>query len=156
MIPASHFFSTPALRQTVNFVVYGPAHLFRAAWLAGAQDYLKEPWQPDELFLRLRGPQPPFLEWNWMERRLRLEGGSLGLEDGTRAKLSPAESELLRILVQRRGTVVSRGVMGWAASCSQGRVVDTLVARLRHKVQSLVGVDVDPIPGVRGLGYRLP
>jgi len=156
VVPASHFFSDPALRHTVNFVVYGPAHLFRVAWLAGALDYLKEPWQPEELFLRLRGPRPPFLEWPWMGRMFRLEGILLSLEGGPVAKLTPTEAELLRILVQRRGTAVSREILGWAASCSQGRVVDTLMVRLRHKIQTLTGVESDPIPGVRGLGYRLP
>ena len=130
--------------------------LFRASWLSGAQEYLREPWLPDELFLRLRGPRPAFVEWTWRDRWLRLEGCSLTTDGGLRVKLSPTEAELLRILVQRRGTAVSRGILGWAASCSSGRVVDTLIARLRRKLQDLIGVEDDPVPGVRGLGYRLP
>lgn len=155
-MPAKQFFSTPDLRQNHNLVVYGPAHLLRAAWLSGAQDYLREPWDPEELFLRLRGPQPPFVQWVWMDRRFKLEGVSLKREDGHKVRLSPTEAGLLRILVQRRGTTVSRGVLGWAASCSTGRVIDTLVGRLRRKLQDLAGVDDDPISGVRGLGYCLP
>ena len=156
VVPAAVFFSLPDLRQTTELVVYGPAHLFRAAWLAGAHDYLREPWEPEELFLRLRGPLPSRMEWVWAGRRLRLEGLVLSLDDGLRAKLSPTEADLLRILVQRRGLAVSRTVLGWAASCSTGRVVDTLVARLRRKIQGLVATDDDPVLGVRGLGYRLP
>ena len=140
----------------MNLVVYGPAHLFRAAWLSGAQEYLRDPWQPEELFLRLRGPRTPFVEWTWGNRGLHLEGRSLVADDGTKTRLSTTEAELLRILVQRRGSAVTRGVLGWAASCSGGRVVDTLVARLRRKLQDLIGVEDDPILGVRGLGYRLP
>jgi len=140
----------------LNLVVYGPGHLFRAAWLSGAQEYLKEPWQPDELFLRLAGPRPPFVEWTSHGLTFRLEGLRVSLEDGRCVELSAAEAELLRILVQRRGMAVSRGILGWAASCSPGRVVDTLVARVRRKLVVLSGHDTNPLPGVRGLGYRLP
>ena len=156
MVPAAVFFALPNLRQTTDVVVYGPPHLFRAAWLAGAHDYLREPWQPEELFLRLRGPLPSHVEWVWADRSFRLEGLVLSLDDGPHAKLSPTEADLLSILVQRRGLAVSRAVLGWAASCSAGRVVDTLIGRLRRKIQGLVATDADPIPGVRGLGYRLP
>ena len=48
--PAQAFFSTPQLKR-LHVLVYGPAHLMRAAWLAGASDYLKEPWTAEELFL---------------------------------------------------------------------------------------------------------
>lgn len=137
-------------------MVYGPPHLLRAAWLGGAQEYLREPWQAEELFLRLRGPNPPWVDWSWGDRAFRLEGRVLSLESGLRVRLSPAEAELLRLLIQRRGMAVSRPVLAWVAGCAEGRVVDTLIARLRRKVQGLAGMDDDPFPGVRGLGYRLP
>jgi DNA-binding response OmpR family regulator len=149
------FFSLPELRHTTDLIVYGPPHLFRAAWLGGVVDYLREPWQPEELFLRLRGPLPSRVEWVWQDRKVRLEGLVLALDD-LRTKLSPTEADLLKILVQRRGMAVSRAVLGWAASCSAGRVVDTLVARVRRKLQGLAATEEDPIVAVRGLGYRLP
>jgi len=157
--PASLFFSTPELRRgtgRTNVLVYGPGHLFRAAWLAGALDYLKEPWTEEELFLRLGGPSPGWLEWTWLGSRLRLAADQLSLENGARESLSPGEAEILRVLVQRQGTPVSRAVLGWAAACEEGRVVDTLVGRVRAKLRTLVGTDSNPIVSVRGLGYRLP
>lgn len=156
MVPASVFFGQPGLRKVSSLVVYGPPHLFRSAWLSGVLDYLREPWQPEELFLRLRGPRPAFLEWSWGGLPLKLEGQLLSCGRSERTKLTATEADLLRTLVMRRGLTVSRIVLGWAASCSQGRVVDTLMGRLRRKIQRLTGVDDDPVPGVRGLGYRLP
>lgn len=156
MVPVTHFFAIPNLRKRMCLVVYGPQYLFRSAWIAGAQEYLKEPWEPEELFLRLEGPRPPFVEWKTQGCTLRLEELTVTREGGPKVALSSAEAEFLRVLVQRRGVAVSRPVLGWAASCSSGRVVDTLVARLRRKIQELLGCDEDPIPSVRGLGYRLP
>lgn len=134
--------------------MYGPAHLFRGAWLAGVNDYLKEPWSPDELFLRLRGPAPAWLEWQASGMACRMEGLQLvrGAEGVT---LSGSEAAVLRVLVQRRGTPVSRAILGWVAGCSEGRVIDTLVARLRKKLEA-VGADDHGLVAVRGLGYRLP
>ena len=158
VVPVSAFFSTPLLRQGkgMDLIVYGPAHLLRKSWLSGVRDYLKEPWLPDELFLRLRGPLPTSLKWSWGERLLSLNAMTVAADTGFQIKLSRTEADILRLLVQRQGVTVSRNVLSWAAECSSGRVVDTLVARLRRKLQSVTGLQDDPIPSVRGLGYRLP
>jgi DNA-binding response OmpR family regulator len=156
-VPAAHYFAEATLRrgpESVNVFVYGPPHLFRVAWLAGARDYLRDPWTVEELYLRLRGPCPPSVEWALQGRTFRLEGRYLAESEGGKARLSQAEAELLRLLVQRRGTAVSRAVLGWCAACSEGRVVDTLVGRVRRKL-SLLGAQ-ESVISVRGLGYRLP
>jgi DNA-binding response OmpR family regulator len=158
VLPAEQFFSQRQLRsgpEAVDLLPYGPAHLFRAAWLSGAQDYLREPWQPDELFLRLKGPRPPKLTWAVGAGTLSLEGCRLaGPTDAV--KLTSVEAELLRILVQRRGVAVSRAVLAWGAACSEGRAVDTLMGRLRIKVQRVSFPGAAVPEAVRGVGYRLP
>ena len=156
MVPAALFFSTPTLRQTAAFpvLVYGPDYLFRSAWLSGAWDYLREPWTSEELFLRLRGCAPSVVQWTVAGRICRLEGRKLVAEDSG-VRLSAAEAELLRLLALRRGSVVSRTVLAWAAGCLEGRVVDTLIGRLRTKMERL-GLPRDLIASARGLGYRLP
>lgn len=158
IVPASQFFSIPDIRRgpsAANVLVYGPEHLLRAAWLSGARDYLRDPWSVEELYLRLRGPSPAFVEWDSGGRVFRLEGRHLtcGPEPGVR--LSVGEAGLLKILVQRRGLPVSRSVLAWTAGCSEGRVVDTLISRVRGKLKAL---DYGPqeLMTVRGLGYRLP
>ncbi len=69
--------------------------------------------------------------------------------------LSRTEADLLRILVQRQGQVVSRSVLSWAAQCSGGRVIDAIMVRLRRKIRAVTSSDDDLIPSVRGLGYRI-
>jgi DNA-binding response OmpR family regulator len=159
VLPADQFFSHPELRRgpgALELVAYGPDHLFRASWLAGALDYLREPWSVDELFLRLRGPQPGITRWETGSERAVLEGSVLSAGGQRSVKLSPAEAEVLRLLVQRRGMPVSRTVLAWRARCSSGRVIDTLVGRLRAKLKN-AGPGGAVVPeAVRGVGYRLP
>lgn len=156
VLPTEQFFSIPEVRRTAgaSVVPYGPAHLLRAAWLAGALDYLKEPWTAEELFLRVRGPQPPVLAWTTAGVDLVLEGSTLA-SDTSGVHLSPAEAGVLRLLVLRRGLAVSRAVLAWEAGCSPHRVIDTLVGRLRTKLRRLAPLAAGPEP-VRGVGYRLP
>jgi len=159
VVPEGLFFSRPELRRGPGLdrtIVYGPPEGFRPAWLAGILDYLKEPWDPEELYLRLRGPIPPFVAWSWGTKSLRLEGTSLSGPGLAGIRLSAAEAGILGLLVQRRGAVVSRAVLAWAAACTPGRVVDTLVARVRTKVRRAAGESGDPVMSVRGLGYRIP
>ena len=136
-------------------LVYGPAYLMRAVWLSGAVDYLKEPWDPEELFLRLRGPRTPAVVWAVRHQELRLEGAALTV-DGRDVELSGAEAELLRLLVKRRGTPVPRRILAWVAGCNESRVVDTLVARIRKKIRHALGTPGRYIVAVRGVGYSFP
>lgn len=152
--PASLYFSTPELKRHPAALVYGPPHLLRAAWLAGVLDYLKEPWEPEELFLRLRGPRAAAVSWTFQGRELRLEGHAISTAAQT-VRLSITEAELLRLLVKRRGTAVPRHVLAWAAGCSERRVVDTLMARLRRKLAALEEPGAR-IVAVRGVGYTFP
>jgi DNA-binding response OmpR family regulator len=127
----------------------------RAAWLAGASDYLKEPWTTEELFLRLRGPRSAVVDWSWQRHALRLEGTTLSTE-GPAVELTAAESEVLRMLVERRGLAVPRRILAWAAGCSDGRVVDTLVGRIRLKLRRATASAARSITAVRGVGYQFP
>lgn len=158
VVPAGPWLADPGLRRRTpaDVVVYGSEENFGPAWRTGILDYLREPWQPEELFLRLRGPESPTVVWDWAGKSLRLDGNEFSTAEGDRVRLSSAEANLLRILVRRRGLPVSRGVLAWAAGCSSGRVIDTLVGRLRNKLRPILAADA-PLPvSVRGVGYRLP
>ena len=128
----------------------------RSAWLSGVQDYLREPWTEEELFLRARGPRLTSVNWTWAGKRLHLEGRTLVAEDGVKVRLPATEALILGLLVQRRGQPVARNILAWEAKCSPDRVIDTLICRLRKKVQAAAGSPDDPILTVRNLGYQVP
>jgi DNA-binding response OmpR family regulator len=127
----------------------------------GADDYLSKPFEPRELMARIqavlrRGAQLPEervrvgpLEINWTTSSVRLKRRTLSL--------TPAEFELLTVLVRSRGRVLSRErIMDETHGIdldAYERSIDILVSRLRQKLGD------DPkqpafIRTVRGIGYQ--
>lgn len=128
----------------------------------GADDYVSKPFEPRELMARMQavlrrsasrtseervrvGP----LEVNWTTSMARLDGRPLSL--------TPAEFELLGVLVRSRGRVLSRDrILDETHGIdldAYDRSIDVLVSRLRQKLGD------DPkqptfIRTVRGIGYR--
>jgi len=128
----------------------------------GADDYVSKPFEPRELMARIQavlrraaqavtedrvrvGP----LDVNWTASSTRLNGRLLSL--------TPAEFELLGLLVRNRGRVLSRDrIMDETHGLdleAYDRSIDVLVSRLRQKL----GDDSKQptfIRTMRGLGYK--
>jgi DNA-binding response OmpR family regulator len=126
---------------------------------SGFDDFIVTPYDPAELYSRIRS-----LEWKRSEfsTEERLKIGPVVIDraahevtlDGRRVALTAKEFALLAYLAANRGRVFSRDVLlarVWGARYEGGaRTVDIHVRRLRAKLG-----DGLPLETLRGAGYKL-
>ncbi len=128
----------------------------------GADDYIAKPFSPREVVLRVKA----------VLRRVDGRGGDAGQPlvvggvdldpaahrarvRGREVTLTATEFRLLKVLMERRGRVQSRGqlladVWGYSEDVDS-RTVDTHIRRLRRKL----GPEADRIETLIGVGYRM-
>lgn len=138
-------------------ILYGDVSFLPAAFLYGAFDYLRDPWGPEELWLRSeRLVAGLILRFPWGELRAGWRSVS-----GPRGSITLAipEYALLRALSRFPREAVSRDELAVAISgrgIDQSRAVDVHISRLRAKLRRIVPPGVpEVILTVRGEGYAL-
>jgi DNA-binding response OmpR family regulator len=153
-----HFSDVPVLMLTTR----GAASDRIRGLRSGADDYLPKPFEPDELFARVKS----------ILRRIRpsLNGlsfisiGDIELDEpfrrvtrgGEVLELTGAEFSLLQLLISRPGTTLSRQELIPRVLSRQesgiDRSIDSLVSNLRRKLGPLPDGS-ERIRSVRGVGY---
>lgn len=144
----------------VPVIAWGPVELMRTAFLAGCDDFLKEPWTPEELGLRAhaalsRAERRYSFPWG----EVSFEGKDLRTPAGL-AVLTLHESRILRALLRNRGRPVPREALAYsiadAPPSRASRAVDVHIVAVRKKVRCAVRDAGRFIVCVRGQGYMVP
>jgi hypothetical protein len=158
VLPVDLFFllqyQTPV---TFWWMPYGPSGLLRRAFSMGAWDYLKEPWDKEELEARASRLLVKISEWNAHGQHYRLEEGFL-IQGKQRVALSRDESTVIETLLSRRGVALAPELLETAlwGEPQNSRALAMLISRLRKKFLKIGWAGGNPIVADRGLGYRLP
>jgi len=132
----------------------------------GADDYLTKPFRHKELIARVQAilqrmqrlALPPESQLTYTDLTLDLAAQRL-VRAGVNLPITTLEFQLLRYLMQRSGTVISKedlfqNVWGYMMPAGGMNLIEVAVRRLRGKIEA------DParpryIQTVRGAGYRL-
>jgi two-component system alkaline phosphatase synthesis response regulator PhoP len=129
---------------------------------SGADDYITKPFNIKEVISRvnsvLRGYEKKQINSKYIDEfQLNLDAYEI-YKNGIRIDVTIKEFEILRLLLENRGKIISRKYLLdkiWGSdSITESRIVDVHIRHIRKKLQNHIN-STSYIKTIRGLGYKI-
>lgn len=128
----------------------------------GADDYLPKPYDPKEMYARitslLRRYNKTQVQEKTTQSDFEIKGDTIYFM-GSALSLTPAEFEVLSLLVRHQGMTQSREQIINSSETmsidSQGKSLDVIISKIRTKLADISLDGSKRIQAVRGVGYKL-
>lgn len=161
VLPATYFLEQDITCYISRIIVYGNKWLMKACYQKGCHDFIKDPWDIDELACKLRYfsespsynvPVPVYVSGIYL------------IYGSQRQKLTASEKSLLTSFLYNYGSTVYRADIASALASTDkrsyhlknGRGIDAIIVRLRKKLRNISSKSVVfEIHSVYGQGYTL-
>jgi len=159
---------------TAEVLAFGAPQMLPNAYLAGARDFMKTPWEVEELLFRItrlahsrtRSRSPERLRHHEMHGHAENDRGHIRLEPrllrvGPRTiELNEEEYQVLQLFLSSEDGTVSRRALAFVMGLETrpgSRALDMRIARLRQHLRRALqspNGGHNPIVAVRNRGYR--
>jgi len=153
------FLNSKSNLTDIKFIVHGQQNNLKTSFNAGCVDFLRDPWDYDELEARIEKNFKTIkrdLRWN----RLVISRDSLSIK-GFSLALSMEEYTILEKLIENRGEAVPREALVfalWGKYKKNSRIVDMHISNIRKKLKTLQNYDnfcCGDIKTIRSYGYLI-
>jgi len=140
-------------------IAYGSQFFLRKAFLLGCMDYLKEPWEFDEMEIRISLALKSIIQkYQFSWGTLSFSGMNLLSSQG-QISLTYQEYQILKILLRNRGEIVPKEILFHTIwdhpGNKESRIIDVHISSLRKKISTLYNQEFELIKAVRGKGYLI-
>jgi DNA-binding response OmpR family regulator len=146
------------VRRRIPFIAYGPPEDLKSAFLFGSADYLKDPWSPAELEIRVKkqlGENKITFPWGSLFYRPTVVQSEFG-----RTELTFHEYQIFAMLAREQGNIVPREALFYALfgkPVPGSRAVDMHITKIRRKIRPVLpSREAQIIRSARNLGYYIP